>query len=115
MSPKLATQFLVLALEEFVPAKEIDGTMLRSGHEPGSGFVRDAGLRPLLKRGNEGILGELFGEPDIAHNPSKACDELGRLDPPDRVDRAMCVRNRHASWLRPSFSSRRAPGRYHQG
>ena len=69
--------------------------MLRGGHEPGARVVRDARLRPLLERGDESVLRELLGEADVAHDPREAGDEPGRLDPPDRVDRAMGVGSRH--------------------
>jgi hypothetical protein len=43
----------------------------------------------LLERRDEGVLRQLLGEPDVAHDPRQPGDELGRLDAPDRVDRAM--------------------------
>jgi hypothetical protein len=43
----------------------------------------------LLERGNEGILRELLGSREIADDASKTADEPGRLDPPDRLDRAV--------------------------
>ena len=73
----------------------IDRTMLRGGHEPGARIVRDARLRPLLERGDERVLREVLGQADVAHDPRKAGDEPRRLDPPDRVDRAMGVGSRH--------------------
>ena len=48
----LATDFLVLALEQRSPAQQVDRTMLRGGHEPGARVVRDARLRPPLERGD---------------------------------------------------------------
>ena len=90
-----AADLLVLALEQLVPAQEVDGPMLRGGHEPGARVVRDARLGPLLERGDEGVLGELLGQADVAHDPREAGDEPGRLDPPDRVDGAMGVGSRH--------------------
>ena len=56
------------------------------------GIVRDAGLRPLLERRDERVLREVLGEPDVAHDPREPRDELRRLDPPDRLDRAVRVR-----------------------
>ena len=73
----------------------IDGAMLRGGHEPGARVVRDARLRPLLERGDEGVLREFLGKTDVAHDPRETGDEPGRLDPPDCVDRAMCIGSRH--------------------
>ena len=92
---ELAAELLVLALEQLVPAQQVDRAMLRGGHEPGARVVRDARLRPLLERGDERVLRQLLGQPDVAHDPREAGDEPGRLDPPDRVDRAMGVGSRH--------------------
>ena len=86
------TELLVLALEQLVPAEVVDRAMLRGGHEPGARVARDARLRPLLERGDERILREVLGKTDIAHDPRETGDEPRRLDPPDRVDRAMWCR-----------------------
>ncbi len=85
----------MLALEPRVSAEVINGTMLGGGHEPGARIVRNARLRPLLERGDQSILREVLGKADIAHDPRQAGDEPGRLDPPDRVDRAMCIGSSH--------------------
>jgi hypothetical protein len=74
---ELATELLVLALEPLVAAEEIDRTMLRGGHEPGARVVRDARLRPPLERHDERLLGELLGQPDVAHHPREPGDEPG--------------------------------------
>ncbi len=78
-----------LALEAFVAAQHVDCAMLRGGHEPGARIARDAGLRPLLKRGDQRVLREFLGDADIAHDAREAGDEPRRLDPPDRVDCGM--------------------------
>jgi hypothetical protein len=67
----------VLALEPRVPAEVINGTMLGGGHEPGARVVRDARLRPLLKRGDEGILRQVLGKADVTHNADEPGDEPG--------------------------------------
>ena len=59
------------------------------------GLSGHARLRPLLERGDQGVLGQLLGQADIAHDPRETGDEPGRLDPPDRVDRAMGIGSRH--------------------
>ena len=92
---ELAAELLVLALEPLVSPQEIDGAMLRGGHEPGARVVRDARLRPLLERGDQRILRQVLGQTDVAHDPRQTGDEPGRLDPPDRVDGAMGVGSRH--------------------
>jgi len=39
--------------------------------------MRHAQLRPLLERGDEGILCELFGNTDVANDPRQTGDEPG--------------------------------------
>ena len=39
---QLVTDLYVLALEQLAAAKQVDGPMLRGGHQPGAGIVRDA-------------------------------------------------------------------------
>src|SRR5207253_8842454 len=88
---KLATKLLVLALEQSISAEVINRPMFRRGHQPGARVIGDARLRPLLERGDQSILCEIFGQSDIADDPRETGDEPGRLDPPDCVDRAMCI------------------------
>src|SRR6266849_3270039 len=92
----LATKLLVLALQELGAAKEINGTMLGGGHEPGTWVLRDTRLLPLLERGDEGILGKILGKADIAHDPNETADEPGRFDSPDGVNRAMDIGGGHS-------------------
>src|SRR6266849_5662863 len=73
----------------------IDRTMLRDAGEPGSGVIRDARARPLLERGDEGVLRKLLGQPDVTDNPSDTSDDSGGLDPPNGVDGAMGIGRRH--------------------
>ena len=47
---------------------------------------------PLLERGDEGVLGQLLGEADVAHDAGEAGDERGGLDAPDGVDGAINLR-----------------------
>ena len=75
------------------PAQPVDRAMLRGRHQPGAGLVGNARRRPLLERRDERVLRQLLGEADVAHHAREAGDELRRLDAPDRVDRAMDVRN----------------------
>ena len=82
---------LLLSLEHPAAAKEVDGAVLRRGHEPGARVVRDACLRPLLERGDERVLRQVLGEADVPHDPDEPRDHLGGLDPPDCVDLAACV------------------------
>ena len=94
-SDELAAEFFVLALEPRVSAEVVDRAMFRGGHQPGARIVRDARLRPLLERGDQGILRQVLGHADIAHDPRQPGDEPRRLDPPDCVNRAMCIGSRH--------------------
>jgi hypothetical protein len=92
---ELAPELLVLALEPLAPTDEVDRTTLADGHEPGARAVRDARLGPLLQRCDERVLCEVLGQADVAHHSGEAGDEPGRLDPPDRIDRAMDGGGRH--------------------
>src|ERR1700730_165735 len=92
---KLATQFFMLSLEELVAPKVIDSPVLRGGHQPSAGIIRNARLRPPLQSSNESILRELFRHTDVANDASQAGDQPGRLDPPHGVDGAMGVGSRH--------------------
>jgi hypothetical protein len=51
--------------------------MLGGGHEPGARVVRDARLRPLLKRGDESILRQVLGKADVTHDAREPSDEPG--------------------------------------
>src|SRR5690242_13137931 len=86
----------MLALEQFASAQEIDGPMLCGCHEPGTRVARDTRLRPLFERGDQSVLCELLGKTDIANDAREAGDEPGRLDPPDCVDRPMCIATGHS-------------------
>ena len=85
----------MLALEPLVATEEIDGAMLRGGHQPRARIVRDSRFRPLLERGDESVLREFLGEANVAHDPRESGDDSGRLDPPDCVDGAVCIGSRH--------------------
>jgi hypothetical protein len=69
--------------------------MLRGGHEPGTRLVRDARGRPPLERGDQGVLREILGQPNVADDPRETGDEPGGFDPPNRVDRTMGIGSRH--------------------
>jgi hypothetical protein len=77
LSLKITPDLLVLAREPRASAEVIDSTMLGGGHKPRAWVVRDARFRPLLERGDQSILCEVFGEADIAHDPHKAGNEPG--------------------------------------
>src|SRR5207302_6507620 len=83
------SELFVLALERLTPPDQIGRSVLGRRHQPGSRPLRHAGDGPLLERGNERVLRELLGGPDVADEASQPGDEPGRLDPPDRFDRAV--------------------------
>ena len=84
---EFAAEFFVLAFEALVAADVIDGPMLGGGHEPGAGVVGDARGGPLFEGGDEGVVGEVLGDADVADDAGQPGDDPGRLDPPHRVDR----------------------------
>ena len=85
--------------------------MFRGAHQPGARVVRNARLRPLLERRDEGVLRELFGDTDVAHDPREARDQPRRLDPPDRFDCAICFSGRHGDRSQQLRSARATPDR----
>jgi hypothetical protein len=100
-------QLFVFAREPLSPAQRVDRPVFRGRHEPRARLARDARRRPLLERGDEGILGKLLSQIDIADEPSKAADEPRRFDAPHGVDRALQGGGRHAVAF--SVSLRRTP------
>ena len=82
--------------------------MLGGGHEPGARVVRDARLGPLLERGDERLLGEILGEPDVAHQAGDARDQPRGLDPPDGLDGARDVATRHGRGYAPASACTRS-------
>src|SRR5947207_418823 len=79
----------------------VDGAMLRRRHEPRARIVRDARLGPLLERGDERILREVFRDADVADDARQTGDESGGLDPADAHLRwraaLAALSNRHES------------------
>ena len=55
------------------------------GGQPGAGLTGDPLLRPLLQGGDQGVLGELLGQADVADHTGENGDQTGRLDTPDRL------------------------------
>ncbi|MGB7052182.1 MAG: hypothetical protein WBG41_11480 [Acidimicrobiales bacterium] len=75
-----------LASVGLLPAHEIDGPVLGRRHEPGTWIVRDARLRPDLKRSDQTILRQFLGDSDITNDVSHASDDPGVLNPEDRLN-----------------------------
>ena len=67
---------VVLALLHPALPAQIDRAIPRRGHEPRAGVLRDAGLRPSLEGGDEGLLGEILGEDRLAKARRYAATEL---------------------------------------
>ena len=92
---KLVRERLVLARQHAVAPQLIQGAIPCCHHEPGSGVVGNARVRPLLESGDQRILGEFFRQPHVADHPCQACDEPCGLDPPHGLDGAMGIRDLH--------------------
>src|SRR5439155_14955318 len=88
----LSCDLFVLSRECHSAAVEVERAMLRGPHQPCTWLRRYARRRPLLERGPERVLRELLSCPDVADHPSQPGDEPGRLDAPDRFDRATRLR-----------------------
>ncbi len=86
---------MMLPRHSGLSAQSIDGAVLGGGHQPRARIAGNALGRPLLERGHERILGQVFGETEIAHDAGEAGDEPRRFDTPDRVDRLMGFGSRH--------------------
>src|SRR5438874_11631262 len=108
----VAPHLFAFALERLAAADRVDRAMLRRRHQPGARFLRHARGGPLLERGNESVLRELLGRTDVADETSQPGDEPGRLDPPDRFDRAMRFDDRRlaATWALERVFLRRIYG-----
>src|SRR5919198_2206984 len=92
----LTTEMFVLAVDERSAAKKINRSMFRRGHEPRARILRNARLGPLFKRGNEGILRQLFCDAHVAHHSSQPGNYPSRLDSPNRLNRAMRIGSCHS-------------------
>ena len=94
---ELAGDFCVLVLEHAVAAEGVDGAALGCGHEPGGGLFGDAFFGPALEGGDEGVLGEFFGDADVAGDAGDAGDEACGLDLPHGLDCFVEVAHRSAA------------------
>jgi len=83
---ELATKMLMFAVLHLAASQMIDGAMFGRRHEPGAGIVRHSGLGPLLQRGDQRVLRQVFCDADITDHPCQTSDESGGFDPPDRID-----------------------------
>ncbi len=86
---QLARELFVFPFQPRVVAQNVDSAVLGGSHEPCAGVLRDARLRPLLEGSDQSILGELFGDANIAHDSREAGDDARRLHAPYGVDGAI--------------------------
>ena len=85
----IASDLFMLALERLATPDHVDSAVFGGSHEPRARPVRHTRGRPLLECGDQGVLCKLLGSPDVADDASQPGDQPGRLDPPDRFDRAI--------------------------
>src|SRR5436190_2206256 len=69
-------------------------------------LVYAARLAPLLQRGDERVLRQVFRDADVTDDARQAGDEPGGFDPPDRIDGVSSPLVRH-----PSSAGFRLPDR----
>lgn len=75
-------ELLGLAAQGVGAAEVVDAAALGRRHEPGGRVVRHPARRPLLEGCDEGVLGEVLGELDVARHPGEGSHEPRRLSPP---------------------------------
>ena len=92
---KLVPERLMLTRQHAPPPQLIDGAVLGGRHQPGTGVVGNAVLRPVLERSDERILRQLLRQPDVAQHAREAGDESRGLDAPHGIDGAMGIRSLH--------------------
>src|SRR5690606_10044737 len=88
-------ELVVLALEQLTPAQLIDRAALGGGHQPRARVVGDARLRPALERGDQRLLGQVFGEIDVMNHAHEATEQSTALDAPDCLDGLACGGSSH--------------------
>jgi hypothetical protein len=87
---ELVSKLFVFAIDELAAAEVVDRAAFGDGHQPCAGISRDAGLGPLLERGDERVVREVFGKAHVSHDSRDAGDDLRRLDAPHRIDGVCC-------------------------
>ena len=93
----------------------VERAPLGGGHQPGARLVRDALRGPVLQRGDQRILRQLLGHPEVAHHAGDRGDDAGRLDAPDRRDRLVGGRVHLSAAAPRSGPSTSAPRRGRRG
>lgn len=88
---KFPGNFFVLLYKHLATAQTIDRSPLCRRHQPRSRIFRDAFFRPSFKSRNHCVLGQFFGNANIAGDAGDRSDEPRRLDLPHRLDRPVNV------------------------
>ena len=92
----VVADLFVLAIEHLAAAEVIDGPVLGGGHQPGARVARDARRRATAaSAATSASCARSSARPMSRTTRVDAGDELRRLDPPDRVDRAMRLGGLH--------------------
>ncbi len=84
----VVADLLVLPIEHPAAPEVIDGAVLGRRHEPGARVPRNARPGPLLERGDERVVRQVFRQVDVAHDAGQRGDQLRRFNAPDGVNRA---------------------------
>jgi hypothetical protein len=58
-------------------------------------LVADVAIAGDFERGDESVLGQFLGQPDVVHHAHEPGDDGGRLALPGGIDRAMSVHHGH--------------------
>ena len=73
----VAADLFVLTLERLPAAEQVDRVMSCRPHQPRARLFRHAGDGPLLERGNERILRQLLGGPNVADDANQPGNQPG--------------------------------------
>ncbi len=81
------------------PPQQVDRPVLRGRPQPPARVGGHAVTGPLLQGDDQGVLGQLLGQPEVTDQPGEARDEPRRLDAPDRFEDPLDRRaiGRHAA------------------
>lgn len=95
----LSTELVLFALEALPPPQEVDCSVLAGCQEPCAWLVRHSRGRPPLQRSDEGVLRELLGQANVAHDSREPGNHSRRLDAPNGFDRSLDLGSRHPPGL----------------
>jgi hypothetical protein len=85
----LAAEVGLFALQRALSPQHVVPTPRAHRNEPCARALRHPGDGPLLQGRDEGIVGEVLGQPDVAGAACQCCYDPGRLDPPNSFVRAV--------------------------